>query len=128
MQFTDTAEPLNPANLLPTPGLVMMKLVVGGESSYVAPLEMLSPPRINPPADFEPWWNKDVTKDKDGNLWSRKSFVLTLANKEGGAHVDPDWTRCTKPLSATMDWDGGQPRQTVFSRCWAVPQRQQSGK
>lgn len=98
MQFTDTAEPLNPANLLPTPGLVMMKLVVGGESSYVAPLEMLSPPRINPPADFEPWWNKDVTKDKDGNLWSRKSFVLTLANKEGGAHVDPDLNQMYEAL------------------------------
>jgi hypothetical protein len=89
MQFTDTAEPINPANLLPTPGLVMMKFVVGEESSYVAPLDMLSPPRINPPADFTPWWNNDVTKDKDGNLWSRKSFVLTLANNEGGAHVDP---------------------------------------
>ena len=89
MSFTDTAAPILPGNMLPTPGLVMLKMVAGGESSYVPLLGMLAPPHVKPPAHFTPWWNDDVTKDKDGNLWSRKSFVLTLANKEGGAHVDP---------------------------------------
>ena len=29
-------------------------------------------------------------KDQEGNEFSRKSLVLALANKEGGAHVDPE--------------------------------------
>jgi len=88
MKFTNTAAPIEPDNLLPTPGLVIMA-VVRGTPSYLAPLGNLPPPSVRPPADFPAWWNNDVTKDKEGNLWSRKSFVLTLANKEGGAHVDP---------------------------------------
>lgn len=27
--------------------------------------------------------------DNVGNLWNRKRITLSLANKEGGAHVDP---------------------------------------
>jgi hypothetical protein len=31
-------------------------------------------------------------RDRDGTTWSRKDLVLMLANKEGGAHVDPKLT------------------------------------
>lgn len=88
MRFTNTAAEIEPDNVLPTLGLVMM-LPVGGSPLYVAPLGSLPPPSVRPPADFAAWWSNDVTKDRNRNLWSRKSFVLTLANKEGGAHVDP---------------------------------------
>jgi hypothetical protein len=88
MKFTNTAAEIEPDNVLPTLGLVMM-VPVGGYPRYVAPLGNLPPPSVRPPADFAAWWNNEVTKDKNRNLWSRKSFVLTLANKEGGAHVDP---------------------------------------
>jgi hypothetical protein len=88
MRFTNTGAPIEPDNVLPTLGLVMM-MPVRGTPSYVAPLGNLPPPSVRAPADFSAWWNNDVTKDKDKNLWSRKSFILTLANKEGGAHVDP---------------------------------------
>ena len=39
---------------------------------------------------FKQWWDEPVSKDRAGNLWSRKDHVRTLANKEGGAHVDPN--------------------------------------
>jgi hypothetical protein len=29
-------------------------------------------------------------KDADGTLFARKDFIMALANKEGGAHVDPE--------------------------------------
>lgn len=88
IRFTNTAAEIEPDNVLPTLGLVMM-LPVDGSPRYVPPLGNLPPPSIRFPAEFAIWWNNDVTKDKSRNLWSRKSFVLTLANKEGGAHVDP---------------------------------------
>jgi hypothetical protein len=59
-----------------------------GGGAYVAPLEGLPPPRIKPPVKFESWWT-DVIYDDEKAKWSRKKFVLTLANVEGGAHVDP---------------------------------------
>ena len=74
-----------------TPGLVIMKVTWAPQTSgeYVAPLDRLSPDRIKPPVPFAGWWNSPVMKEEDGHTWSRREFVLELANKEGGAHVDP---------------------------------------
>lgn len=88
--FVDTAEPINPNNLAPTPGLVLMRLTTthdGPAGKYVAPLDMERPSssRVVP---FAGWWNNAVMK-VDGT-WSRSQLVLALANREGGAHVDPD--------------------------------------
>ncbi|MFI2225067.1 hypothetical protein [Streptomyces fradiae] len=88
--FTDTADHINPHNLLTTAtGLVIMQMTVGVGASYVAPLGDLPPWRMHPPARFEPWWTGDVARAANGVIWSREKFVLTMANKEGGAHVDP---------------------------------------
>lgn len=89
LNFLDTAEPINPKNLLSTPGLVLMQITMtdqGPQGEYVAPLgdERPFPPRH---AHFAQWWTAPVMK-VDGT-WSRKQLVLTLANQEGGAHVDP---------------------------------------
>jgi hypothetical protein len=38
------------------------------------------------------WWNQTMLVVADGSetiTFTRKSLLLTLANKEGGAHVDP---------------------------------------
>ncbi|MEH1056409.1 hypothetical protein V6U89_14480 [Micromonospora sp. CPCC 206171] len=86
--FTDTAAHIDPRNLGNTPGLVIMEMIVGVGVTYVAPLGMLSPSRIHPPAPFQAWWDSPVMKIGE-HLWSRKQLVLALANKDGGAHVDP---------------------------------------
>ncbi len=91
LMFLDTAEPINPNNALPTPGLVTMLATAtgdGGDLQYIAPLEM---ERASGPAQkipFAGWWNNPVMK-VDGT-WSRHSLVVrSLANREGGGHVDP---------------------------------------
>lgn len=38
---------------------------------------------------FSLWWTMPVIKDGHGDLHSRKDLVLSRANKDGGAHVDP---------------------------------------
>jgi hypothetical protein len=89
LRFIETSLPINPYSLGPTTGLVLMRMSLDAPSgAYVAPLGALPPPRIKLPVKFEPWW-ADVIYDDEKAKWSRKKFVLTLANVEGGAHVDP---------------------------------------
>jgi hypothetical protein len=87
LSYVDTAARIQPGNLLATPGLVMMEGRNPG-TSYVAPLDNLSPGRVRPNVPFHLWWEGPVTKDRAGHLFSRRDYVLTVANKEGGAHVD----------------------------------------
>jgi hypothetical protein len=91
LQFLDTAEPIVPTNLLPTPGLVVMHLKAGpeGGAGRYEPRFRMYPDLEGVPIRFEPWWNESVAKDGEGVFFSRRNFVLTVANKEGGAHVDP---------------------------------------
>jgi len=89
LDFLDSASPINPGNLLPTPGLVLMQMTTtetGSAGRYIAPLDMERPAGTRMKA-FAGWWIDPVMKVED--TWSRKELVLTLANKEGGAHVDP---------------------------------------
>ncbi|MFC5142351.1 hypothetical protein ACFPK1_29275 [Actinomycetospora rhizophila] len=85
----DTSEGIIPTNLAPTPGLVMMQMTAGQGGRYVPPLGDLPPSRIRPAVKFGKWWGDNVTKLQDGTFWTRRKYVLVLANKEGGAHVDP---------------------------------------
>jgi hypothetical protein len=86
--FTNTATPINPRNLIATPGLVLLEMTVGVGVRYVAPLGQLPPSRTQPPSPFPTWWENPVMKIEE-HVWSRKQLVLTLANRDGGAHVDP---------------------------------------
>ena len=86
IKYLDTAEPINPKNLATTPGLVIFRMGSEG-ASYVAPL---SDRHLEPSVKrFDEWWTEPVTKDEHLALFSRRNYVLTLSNKEGGAHVDP---------------------------------------
>lgn len=46
---------------------------------------------INPEGmvDFKAWWHQPIIADKEGNVFTRKSIVLSMANQDGGSHVDP---------------------------------------
>jgi hypothetical protein len=89
LRFVDTAEHINPKNLLPTTGLTMMRMTAGVGADWAAPLDNLAPSRVHPRIPFRTWWTTAVINDRAGNQWSRRDLVLHLANKEGGAHVDP---------------------------------------
>jgi hypothetical protein len=91
LRYRDSSEPINPGNLLPTPGLVIMEVTAGGPSGggrYVHASKIgLAPFRENH-KHFKDWWSDPVTH-LQGATYSRRNYVLTTANKEGGAHVDP---------------------------------------
>ncbi len=58
---------------------------MGGQRGYDAPLgrAVRAEPKL-----FEEWWEAVVVESPDAQL-SRREVVLSLAHKDGGAHVDP---------------------------------------
>lgn len=87
--YLDTATDLDPKNLMSHHGLVGLR-IGGGDGSYFAPLADTMPEQPSKYILFPTWWNKVVIKDSNKNTFSRRELVLALANKDGGAHVDPD--------------------------------------
>lgn len=89
--FYDTALEFNPNNMLPTLGLVMVELSTGGASGFRPPLDSTYRSQRGK-IPFEPWWNEIVIASgcTDPNPFriTRKDLVLTIANKDGGAHID----------------------------------------
>jgi hypothetical protein len=83
LKFLSLAIANKPYNLDTYHGLVDIELV---KRIYVSKLDQV-PPR---PMSFRDWWDEVVLKDGDGTLYSRRELVLALANKDGGAHVDPE--------------------------------------
>src|SRR5947209_20532997 len=55
LRYVNTAPPIDSANLLPTPGLVLTAVTAGG-SSWTAPLGMVRPRGPFPPLPFDEWW------------------------------------------------------------------------
>lgn len=88
LKFADTAIAISPGNLVTSLDFVMVEWGPEG-TRYRAPLSDLSPVRLNPPKPFTPWWTDMVTKLTDRSEHSRKDWVLGIADREGGAHVDP---------------------------------------
>ena len=88
MGFLDSAYPYDPENLASHHGLVGLR-IGGAATRYWAPLsEPIGPHRARY-AMFPNWWNKVVIVDSLKAKFSRLDLVLALANKDGGAHVDP---------------------------------------
>lgn len=84
--FYDTCPAFDPRNLATFQGLVALNL--GTTKKYVAMLDRLPMKKI-PKTDFMFWWNKVVFVDKDRNQLTRRDLVLSVADQDGGAHVDP---------------------------------------
>lgn len=103
--FYDSASVFDSRNLLPSNCLTMLRFskkegkdMVG---DYVAPLNDLSPARNkNKKVGFSRWWNRTTMyKEKEGNEFTRRDLVLTVADKEGGAHIDPKLDKAYAKLS-----------------------------
>ena len=101
LTWVDTAGVPRPGNLVSTTGLTLVRMVTGpgAHAEHVAQLDFYPPSPILtrggqeiPPGTripFDEWWNNPVIRDTAGTEFSRRAVVLALANKEGGAHVDP---------------------------------------
>lgn len=109
LEFLDSAEPIDPKNLLPTPGIIIMRMTTsadGPKGEYIAPLDM-GRPDAGRQIPFACWWSNPVMK-VDGT-WSRKQLVLALSNQEGGAHVDPSLNTRYEALAKSngLGWVAG---------------------
>ncbi|MFB8828438.1 hypothetical protein ACE0DR_01635 [Azotobacter sp. CWF10] len=85
-KFLDTSFPFDEANKLSHSSLVQLRM----DGRRIYPEPFLDGGPFNRMIEFENWWNGIVFVDKNRHEFSRKDIVLTLANKEGGAHVDPE--------------------------------------
>lgn len=86
VKWIDTAGPIEPGNLMPDHGLVGISYDGNGGWSYSAGLGIMP---VKRETTFTTWWEDPVMRLDDDRKWNRKLMVLELANKEGGAHVDP---------------------------------------
>jgi len=100
MLFYDSASKYDPRNLATSNCLTVMKLSAN-EAEYVAPLDDLSSARDkNKKRSFDNWWERLIIyKDNKNNEFTRRDLVLAVANKEGGAHVDPKLDHAYADLS-----------------------------
>jgi len=101
IKFYNSALPFNPRNIIPYNGLTMIKMSSREGTSYEAPLDGGPPVRSRTDKlSFSLWWEgMFVIKDKNGDTFTRKELVLSTANMDGGAHVDPHLDKAYANLS-----------------------------
>ncbi len=87
LRFFDSAIPNTPGNLLTYSGLVITAHTKAGAEF----IPMLDDNQIGPGewVPFSSWWEGTIFVDNKKRKVSRKDLVLSLANQDGGAHVDP---------------------------------------
>jgi hypothetical protein len=113
-QFYDTSIPRHPGTIMTYNGITAMSHA-GQEATYVAPLDELppdSPPRY---VSFDEWWNRVIFVDEAGRETTRRDLILAVANKDGGAHVDPVLDQKYASLSRrnALAWRFSSPRGDV---------------
>ncbi|CAG0983394.1 hypothetical protein ANRL3_02281 [Anaerolineae bacterium] len=101
-EFISTAIPHDPSNIGTHGGLVMID-AMGKESQYIAALDDVPFTRWLP---FQEWWTEPVFVDTSRASLSRKQLILTAADQDGGAHVDPTLEKTYAQLSRqnSMGW------------------------
>lgn len=89
MTFHDTADEIDPANMLESSMLTVMRFSPGGRIDHHPALGDSYPlPQTRQWRPFVTWWTRPVIKDTQGGQFSRKDLVLAVAHKDGGVHVD----------------------------------------
>jgi hypothetical protein len=89
MPLLDTSTDFDPKNRVSHSGLVIMKSSPQGQL-FVPKCTLPPRPGVEyPHVCFDDWWEKLVVVDSQKNQFTRRDLVLFLANKVGGAHVDP---------------------------------------
>lgn len=83
--FLDTAKDIDPDNLVTSHPLMVLAFN-RGEVLYKA---RLGEGNYKSETDFETWWSKPVLKDNQARIMTRRDLILNMADKDGGAHVDP---------------------------------------
>ena len=108
LEFCDTAHHRDPANLIRShEGLVSMAVIGGTPGWWYVPVLTNNEDRPDYPfVSFNSWWDLMVLQDSIGHSWTRRSLVLDIANREGGAHVDPVQSEAIRAVQVenSMGW------------------------
>ncbi len=110
-RFFDTSFPLNRDSATSHGGLVWIALGKPA-TRFVAMLDDV--PEVRQ-IEFDAWWNTPVFVDEQRRELSRKNLILTAANQDGGAHVDPHIDEVYSDLSRNNSL-GWMASDGVFSR------------
>lgn len=86
MKFYDTSFTYS-KNLISHDGLTFLRATQTGVE-YHPFLDDLPPNIVPKMVSFEKWYDTIVYVDKKGKKFTRGSLILSLANKDGGVHVD----------------------------------------
>ena len=102
LQFVALNYTFKPGNLVMCHGLVAIEFSPEGPR-FIPHLDRLAvPPRR---LAFGDWWNEPVLGARYRTVpFSRRDLVLALANKEGGAHVDPELDEIYSMLARKCDF------------------------
>jgi hypothetical protein len=93
--FYDSAIKYIP-NAFQTFCLTSIRMSTKGEAEYRAPLDDRNMGKI----EFAKWWEENIIfKENGGNIFTRKDLVRNVADKDGGAHVDPKLQKAYANLS-----------------------------
>ncbi len=114
IQFYETSIPCDPRTIMTYSGLTAMEKTPEA-AKYVAVLDMLPPDCPPRWVSFDEWWNRVIFVGRKGSETSRKDLILAVANKDGGAHVDPVLDEKYADLSRrnSLAWRFSSPRGDV---------------
>lgn len=103
LSLLDTCIPFDPHNVLGHSGLTAAR--IGRGPAEVLPL-LDEFPMVHRKVTFQDWWEGVVFVDSSRALFSRQDIVLTVANQDGGGHVDPQLDACYANLTRhnSLDW------------------------
>ena len=94
--FWNTCDPENYDNLVSHSGLVVNLMEKNGATYRAFLDDGYHPPYETP---FDEWWNQVIFVDSAKRKLSRRDLVLTVANQDGGAHVDASLDKTYAELS-----------------------------
>jgi hypothetical protein len=113
LRFWDSRRSEHPPGTIqitPNLGLIAVRVSSGPDGgSYIPCLDKFEGAGVRGYVPFADWWEPTVMVDSLGGEFSRKSYVLTVANKEGGAHVDSQLDQAYANLTRenSIGWESG---------------------
>jgi hypothetical protein len=101
LPFLSTAIDYDPESMIAHAGLIFLNLG-GTEPRYVARLDKA---KTKKHLQFDEWWNEIIFAADKNQCLTRKGLILTAANQDGGAHVDPCLNETYAKLSKNNSMD-----------------------
>ena len=96
--FFSSAHPVVADNKFSHMGLVYMAMAPNGKSKFIPLLDGYTKEAAGH-CPFDAWWDEAVVIDVQGNSFSRRQCILSVADQDGGAHVDPHLNEAYAALS-----------------------------